>query len=172
MSKFLTVISLSWISLTINSNFQNFHLLLLKISQQPNTETRWESENRTENNVDAEIVPPNEPRNTFDLVRFQRRRDSEARGVHMRVAGAWVVGEYNCRCGFEPLLIIHLFLLKQTVTHWWEREILLFVTFWIKTLERESEWYSVSTKMAFKEFSIYRKSRCSFGVVWCVCYKG
>ena len=46
----------------------------------------------------------------------------------------------------------------------WERDFAV-CDFLNQKLERESEWEFVLTKMAFKEFSIYRKSRCSSGVV-------
>jgi hypothetical protein len=86
----------------------NFSFACFKFPPQPNIGKEKLNQNRTENHVDAESVSPNEPRNSVDLVRFQRRRNPKVWDVQWRVCGAWIVREYKFRCGFESLLVIHL----------------------------------------------------------------
>lgn len=73
----------------------------------------WESKQfsqiLTENNIDPENISPNKPWNAFDLIRLQRCRYAELFRVYKRVAGACVSLQHNFSCGFQPLLVIHLF---------------------------------------------------------------
>ena len=65
-------------------------------------------DNLTEDNVDAEFIPPYEPRNPFDLVGFEGRPEPELFLTQRRVAGACVVFE-NDSCGnLKPLLVAQI----------------------------------------------------------------
>lgn len=109
----------------------------------------------TENDVDSEIVPPYEPRDAFDLVRLQCRRDAELFSADTRVSGrACVIGEYDIRRGFEPLLVIHRLRLSQRGRQT-EREIIDRLFEQGAERGREEREFTV-TKIPLQEFHIYK----------------
>lgn len=63
----------------------------------------------TENDVDAEVVPPYQPRDPFHLVRLQGRPNPELRTAdRLAGGGGRVRRERDARGRFEPLLVPHV----------------------------------------------------------------